>query len=76
MPDLEDQLAISALMQDWALARDTGDWGALRATAHPGAAMTTTWFDGGFDDFVEVRGSISEHSVLAILILQFLQDSL
>src|SRR5881296_2774613 len=50
MPDLEDQLAISALMQDWALARDTGDWRRLRATAHPGAAMTTTWFDGRFED--------------------------
>ena len=67
MPDLQDQLAISALMQDWALARDTGDWDALRATAHPGAAMTTTWFDGRFEDFVEScetsfgRGSRSQH---------------
>jgi len=67
MPDLQDQLAISALMQDWALARDTGDWESLRATAHAGAQMTTTWFDGGFDDFVEScraswdKGSRSQH---------------
>ncbi len=67
MPDLQDQLAISALMQDWALARDTGDWDKLRATAHPGAAMTTTWFDGRFEDFVEScrtsfsKGSHSQH---------------
>jgi hypothetical protein len=67
MPDLQDQLAISALMQNWALARDTGDWGRLRATAHPGAAMTTTWFDGTFDAFVESceaswrKGSRSQH---------------
>jgi len=67
MPDLQDQLAIAALMQDWALARDTGDWGKLRATAHPGAAMTTTWFDGRFEDFVESceasfgKGSRSQH---------------
>jgi len=67
MPDLEDQLAIAALMQDWALARDTGDWESLRATAHAGAQMTTTWFDGGFDDFVEScraswdKGSRSQH---------------
>lgn len=67
MPDLQDQLAISALMQSWALARDTGDWGRLRATAHPGAAMTTTWFDGLFEDFVESceasfsKGSRSQH---------------
>jgi hypothetical protein len=53
MQDLHDQFAISALMQSWALARDTGDWERLRATAHLGAAMTTTWFDGRFEDFVE-----------------------
>jgi hypothetical protein len=67
MPDLQDQLAISVLMQTWALARDTGDWDKLRATAHPGAAMTTTWFDGRFEDFVESceasfsKGSRSQH---------------
>jgi hypothetical protein len=67
MPDLQDQLAISALMQNWALARDTGDWDKLRATAHPGAAMTTTWFDGQFEDFVAFcqasfgKGSRSQH---------------
>jgi len=65
--DLHDQLAISALVQRWALARDTGDWEALSATAHPSAAMTTTWFDGAFDDFVEAcrqswgKGSRSQH---------------
>src|SRR5204862_125700 len=48
-------------------ARDTGDWDKLRATAHPGAAMTTTWFDGRFEDFVEScqasfgKGSRSQH---------------
>jgi hypothetical protein len=67
MADLQDQLAISTLMQTWALARDCGDWEALSATAHPGAQMTTTWFDGAFDDFVEScraswdRGSRSQH---------------
>jgi len=65
--DLQDQLEISMLMQRWALARDTGDWERLRATAHPGAAMTTTWFDGAFEDFVEscraswLKGSRSQH---------------
>jgi hypothetical protein len=65
--DLQDQLAITMLMQRWALARDTGDWERLRATAHPGAVMTTTWFDGTFDDFVEscraswLKGSRSQH---------------
>jgi len=66
-PDLQDRLAIGALAQDWALARDSGDWEKLRATAHPGATMTTTWFDGGFEDFVAAcetswrKGSRSQH---------------
>ena len=66
-PELQDQLAIAALAQTWALARDSGDWEKLRATAHPDATMTTTWFDGGFDDFIEScqaswsRGSRSQH---------------
>jgi SnoaL-like protein len=65
--DLEDQVAISTLMQSWALARDTGDWERLSAAAHAGAAMTTTWFDGAFDDFVAAcrgswgKGSRSQH---------------
>ncbi len=66
-PELQDQLAIAALAQTWALARDSGDWEKLRATAHPDATMTTTWFDGGFDDFIEScqaswsKGSRSQH---------------
>lgn len=66
-PDLQDRLAIGALVEDWALARDSGDWEKLRATAHPGATMTTTWFDGGFEEFVTAcqaswrRGSRSQH---------------
>ena len=65
--DLLERLAIGALAQDWALARDTGDWEALRATAHPGARITTTWFDGSFDAFIEAcqaswrKGSRSQH---------------
>jgi len=65
--DWHDQLAIAALAQNWALARDTGDWEKLRATAHPGATMTATWFDGSFDGFIEAcqaswrKGSRSQH---------------
>ena len=65
--ELQDELAIAALMQSWALARDTGDWETLRSTAHPGAQMTTTWFDGPFEDFIDsciaswAKGSRSQH---------------
>src|SRR6267143_1798470 len=68
MPDLEDQLAISALMQDWALARDTGDWDAGRATAHPRMSINLrsrldgvevdAVCSGRFFDRVEKRGGV------------------
>lgn len=64
MQDLQDKLAISALIQDWALWRDTGEWEKLRGTVHPDATMTATWFHGPFDAFIEAcqrRGSRSMH---------------
>jgi hypothetical protein len=50
---LQDRLAIEALVQDWALGRDTGDWEKLAATYHPGALMTTSWFHGTAEAFLE-----------------------
>ena len=64
MQDLQDKLAIGALIQDWALWRDTGEWEKLRGTVHPDATMTATWFHGPFDAFIEAcqrRGSRSMH---------------
>jgi SnoaL-like protein len=48
-----DHVEIVALIQNWALWRDTGDWDRLRTTVHPDATMTATWFHGRFDDFID-----------------------
>jgi len=48
---------IVALIQNWALWRDTGDWDKLRTTVHPDATMTATWFHGRFDEFIERLGA-------------------
>ena len=67
MQDLLDTLVISALIQNWALWRDTGEWEKLRTTVHPDATMTATWFHGPFEAFIEAcqaswrRGSRSHH---------------
>lgn len=69
MQDLLDKLAISALIQNWALWRDTGDWEKLRTIVHPDSTITATWFHGGFDAFIEAcqaswrKGSRSQHSL-------------
>jgi hypothetical protein len=52
MPDFEDRFSITQVVQQWAIARDTGDWESLRGTFHPDGTMTATWFTGSADDFV------------------------
>jgi SnoaL-like protein len=67
MRDLEDHLEIGALVQNWALWRDAGEWEKLRTTFHPDATMTATWYDGAFDRFIDAcqaswrKGSRSQH---------------
>jgi hypothetical protein len=51
--DWLDQVEIAALIQNWALWRDTGDWAKLRTTVHPDATMTATWFHGPFEQFID-----------------------
>jgi hypothetical protein len=67
--DWLDQVEIAALVQNWALWRDTGDWAKLRTTVHPDATMTATWFHGPFEDFIAAaqaawRGRSTSHHAL------------
>ena len=47
-----DRAAIAHVIQEWALARDTGRWERLRASYTADATMHTTWFAGSADEFV------------------------
>jgi len=64
---LLQRLAITEVVQSWALYRDTGDWDGLRSTMHTDATMTATWFDGPVEAFIEAaqaswrKGSRSQH---------------
>ena len=49
---LFDRAAINAVVNDWALARDTGRWDRLRACFTADGTMHTTWFVGAADEFV------------------------
>ena len=51
--DLLDRAAITRVVNDWGLYRDTGRWDRLRALYAPGATMRTTWFAGSADEFVD-----------------------
>ena len=50
---LLDRAAITQVVQDWGLARDTGRWDRLRACFTADATMHTTWFVGSAAEFVE-----------------------
>lgn len=69
MRDLIEKLAISEVVQSWAMYRDIGDWDRLRSTTHVDATMTATWYHGSFDGFIEAlqaswrKGSRSQHFV-------------
>jgi len=52
MSDLEDRLAIEALLNHWAIWRDAGDWPRFRSLWHDDGRMMATWFQGTADEFV------------------------
>jgi hypothetical protein len=52
MSDRDDKLAITEAVQNWAFARDFGDWDRLRAVFHPDGVMTSTRFTGPAEAFI------------------------
>lgn len=51
--NLLDRAAITQVVQDWGLARDTGRWEQLLSFHSPDATVQTTWFVGSAAGFVE-----------------------
>jgi hypothetical protein len=49
---LRDEAAIRAVVQGWALWRDTGNWDRLRGCYAPGAKVQTTWMTGTAEEFI------------------------
>jgi len=49
-----DRLAIRALIENWVLWRDAGDWERFRTVWHDDGWMMATWFQGSADDFIRV----------------------
>ncbi len=46
--------AIRAVVKNWALWRDAGDWERFRTVWHDDGWMTATWFQGPAEKFIEV----------------------
>ncbi len=48
----EDRSAIAALVNNWAVWRDAGDWERFRSVWHDDGRMMATWFQGSADAFI------------------------
>src|SRR6201984_2817464 len=48
----EDRSAVAALVNNWAVWRDAGDWERFRGVWHDDARMMATWFQGSADAFI------------------------
>jgi SnoaL-like domain len=49
-----DRLEIRALIENWVLWRDAGDWARFRTVWHDDGYMMATWFQGSADEFIRV----------------------
>lgn len=72
MDAAEDRRAIRELVEAWAVWRDAGDWDRFRTCWHDDGRMMATWFQGSFDEFIEVSRAGFERGVR---ILHFLGGS-
>src|ERR1700730_97572 len=63
----DDKLAIRAVIENWVIWRDSGNWERFRTVWHEGARMHATWFQGSAEEFITNarqswgRGGISCH---------------
>jgi hypothetical protein len=58
-----DRRSIRALIENWALWRDAGDWDRFATVWHEDGWMTATWFQGPASRFIEVSREGFERGV-------------
>lgn len=52
--EMEQQLRIRQLVENWAVWRDAGMWDRFRTVWHEDGVMMATWFQGPFEEFIRV----------------------
>jgi len=60
---IEDQIAIRAVVDNWVLWSDSGDWERFATVWHDDAWMTATWFQGPATEFQKARRAGFERGV-------------
>ena len=52
--DTADRLAIREIIENWAVWRDARAWDRFRTLWHKDGQMWATWFQGSYEEFIEV----------------------
>lgn len=60
---VSEQEEIRALVDNWILWRDAGEWERFRTVWHPKGRVMATWFQGTGDEFIEVSRQGWENGV-------------
>lgn len=60
---MSDESAIRALVEDWAVWRDAGDWQRFATVWHDDGVMMATWFQGPAPEFIRVSREGFERGV-------------
>ncbi|MGH2872720.1 MAG: nuclear transport factor 2 family protein [Solirubrobacteraceae bacterium] len=58
-----DELEIRALVENWVVWRDAGDWDRFATVWHDDGVMMATWFQGSAADFIRVSQEGFERGV-------------
>lgn len=61
--ELEDQLAIRALVENWVVWRDAGMWERFRTVWHDDGVMVATWTQGTADEFIAMSRAGFENGI-------------
>lgn len=69
---LLERQAIREVVEDWVCFRDANQWDRFRTVWHPEGVMMATWFQGSYEQFIEVSKEGFERGVR---ILHFLGGS-
>ena len=64
IPSFDSEAArVRKVVEDWVVLRDAGLWDAFARVWHPEGWMTATWFQGPYQDFIEVSRAGFERGV-------------
>jgi hypothetical protein len=58
-----DKAAIRETVENWVVWRDAGNWEKFATCWHAGGWMTATWFQGPWEEFIEISRKAFEQGV-------------